>query len=137
MFWTRMHGGCTHFPIALLCAALLFDSLAFFCKNEARRDRLRAAGFYSLILAGAGALASGLSGLAICKWEFCGQGILATHHLFAWPACGLLLGMGWWRVAAGDKASRRGLAVYLIIALGATVLMLVAGYWGGELLIGN
>ena len=50
-FWARMHGGATHFPIALLMVSVLFDHAGFWWRNEVRRREFCAVGFYSLFVA--------------------------------------------------------------------------------------
>jgi len=33
-FWANVHGGTTHFPIALLIASFVFDAIAYFVNWE-------------------------------------------------------------------------------------------------------
>jgi hypothetical protein len=40
-----MHGGATHFPIALLLVSVLFDHAGFWWHDELRRYEFRAFGF--------------------------------------------------------------------------------------------
>ena len=133
-----MHGGTTHFPIALVLASGLFDLAGLVVPEnleKSRRAGFRAAGFYSLILGALGSLGAILSGLVISRWELWGNGNLAQHHTFVWPAVGLLTGLAVWRLVVGNNASNRAFRIYLGIALIAAALMGAAGYWGGELLL--
>jgi hypothetical protein len=45
----RMHGGITHFPIALVLAAVGFDLAGHLLRREPRSGELHAAGFYALL----------------------------------------------------------------------------------------
>jgi hypothetical protein len=66
-----------------------------------------------------------------------GHGALLFHHLFVWPAFACLVGLGVWRVLAGDKVFFRGFTVYLVVLFLTAGLMGGAGYWGGELLLNS
>ena len=137
-FWARIHGGTTHFPIALLIASVLFDLAGFFVPDQpggARRAGLHAAGYYALLLGALGSLGAVASGLVLTQGGMWGHGDLGRHHRCVWPAFGLLITLAVWRLAVRDRASRRAFAIYLAAALVATGLMSAAGYWGGELLL--
>ena len=136
-FWARMHGGATHFPIALLLVSVLFDHAGFWWRNEVRRREFCAVGFYSLCIAAAAAPAAVVSGLALAKGTVMGTGTLALHHYFVWPAFGLLTGLAVWRLVVRDRASRRASGCYLAVASLTLVAMMTAGYWGGEMIIGK
>src|SRR5947199_9968855 len=131
-FWARMHGGATHFPIALLTVSVLFDYAGFWWRDEDRRREFHALGFYSLLIA-----AAVLSGILLSKGILLGTGLLALHHYFIWPAFGLLIGLAVWRLVMREHASRRARACYLALASLALAAMMSAGYWGGEMLIGK
>ncbi len=135
--WANLHGGSTHFPIALLPASLLFDSLGSIVRAEDKRRDLHAAGYYALLLGALASFLAVLSGLIITHWQFAGEGLLAQHHLYVWPAFGLLVALGVWRLIVGVRASRVGMGVYLSATLLATILMLASGYYGGEMLLGG
>ena len=132
-----MHGGATHFPIALLMVSVVFDHAGFWWRNELRRREFRALGFYSLLIAAAASPFAVLSGIALSKGKLMGSGALLLHHLFIWPAFGLLVGLAVWRLVVRDRASRRASRCYLILATIAAAAMMGAGYWGGEMIITN
>ncbi|MDB6021066.1 MAG: hypothetical protein JWQ04_923 [Pedosphaera sp.] len=136
-FWARMHGGATHFPIALIMVSVVFDVAGFWWPDELRRREFRAVGFYSLLIAAAASPAAVLSGLALSKGTILGTGMLALHHYFIWPAFGLLIGMAVWRLVVRERASRRAYGGYLALASLTLMAMMTAGYWGGEMLIGK
>ena len=131
--WGNLHGGSTHFPIALMIASLLFDALAYVGREPYKRD-LHIAGFYTLLLGALATLVATLSGLAISAWRFFGDGTLAKHHDFVWPAFGLMIGLAVWRLIVRDGATRPAFGVYLVFAAATAGLMAAAGYFGGELL---
>ena len=137
IFWARMHGGATHFPIALLMVSVVFDHAAFWWREELRRRDFRVLGFYSLLIAAAASPAAVLSGIALSKGILLGTGMLALHHYFIWPAFGLLIGLAVWRLVTRERASRHACGCYLAIASITLVAMMSAGYWGGEMIIGK
>jgi uncharacterized membrane protein len=137
VFWARIHGGTTHFPIALLMVSVLFDHAGFWWQGELRRRDFRALGFYSLLIAAAESPLAVISGIALSKGILLGTGMLALHHYFIWPAFGLLIGLAVWRLATRESASQGARGCYLAIASITLVAMMSAGYWGGEMIIGK
>jgi uncharacterized membrane protein len=133
-FWTDLHGGSTHFPIALLIGSFLFDLIGFYVKQDKASRDLHSAGYYSLVLGALGGFAAVLSGAMLTQWQLMGHGRLLLHHKFVWPAFGLLTALAVWRIMVQDKSTRRGFGVYLVVAAITTILMAISGYWGGELL---
>src|SRR5215471_17636980 len=137
IFWARMHGGATHFPIALLVVSVIFDHAGFWWRDQLRSRDFRGLGFYSLLIAAAASPFAVLSGIALSKGVLLGTGMLALHHYFIWPAFGLLIGLAVWRLVTRERASRRARGCYLALASIALMAMMSAGYWGGEMLIGK
>ena len=131
--WGNLHGGSTHFPIALMITSFLFDALAYVAREPYKRD-LHVAGFYALLLGALATLVATVSGLAISAWQFFGNGILAKHHDFVWPAFGLMVGLAVWRLVVKNEATRPAFGIYLVVAGATAGLMAAAGYFGGELL---
>ena len=133
-----MHGGMTHFPIALVMASIAFDLASLVAPDTAEKSRragLRAAGFYTLILGALSSFGAVVSGLAISHGEIWGRGNLARHHTFLWPAFGLVIALAVWRLVAGNRASTRAFKVYLAVSVITGTVMGTAGYWGGELVL--
>jgi mono/diheme cytochrome c family protein len=137
LFWERAHGGLTHFPIALIFVATLFDILWFFRNRLPRGRDFNAIGYWLVILAGIGAVGAVTSGLALTKGKVLGTGLVRLHHLFVWPAFILILALVLWRVAARNEFSRRAFGSYLIAACCACALIGAAGFVGGEMLLGE
>jgi uncharacterized membrane protein len=138
LFWARIHGGTTHFPIALLVVSVVFDHAGFWWRaGELRRRDFRSLGFYCLLIAAAASPVAVVSGLALSKGIVLGTGMLALHHYFIWPAFGLLIALAVWRLVTRERASRPARGFYLLVASVTLVLMMSAGFWGGEMLIGK
>jgi uncharacterized membrane protein len=133
--WVQFHGAATHFPIAFIFGATLFEVLAFF--RSARQREFQIVGYWSLILAGLGSIVGVFSGLLASEWNPCGKGLLLQHHLFVWPAFILIVGLTSWRFAVVDRPSRRASVIYLSLMLTACALIGAAGFSGGELLLGK
>ena len=137
LFWERAHGGLTHFPIALIFVATLFDIISLIRDRSAKGRDLKVIGYWLVILAALGAVAAVFSGLGLSKWKVMGTGLMRLHHLFVWPAFGLILALTAWRVAARNEFSRRAFVSYLITACCACALIGAAGFVGGEMLLGE
>ncbi len=136
-FWANIHGGSTHFPIALIIAAMLFDLIGYVLNREPHSRDLHTAAFYALLLGAMASFVAVLSGLMISGWHVGGGGLLGKHHLFVWPAFGLIVALAVWRLVVRQQASRGAYGMYLVVSVAATVVMAIAGYWGGELLGGG
>lgn len=132
-FWANIHGGSTHFPIALIIASVIFDLIGYALNRQAQSRDLHAAAFYALLLGALASFVAVLSGLMISGWHFAGAGLLAKHHLFVWPAFGLVVALAVWRLVVKQQATRNAYRAYLLVSAAASVLMALAGYWGGEL----
>jgi mono/diheme cytochrome c family protein len=137
LFWERAHGGLTHFPIALIFVATLFDILSFLRDRSSKGRDFHAIGYWLVILAAIGAVGAVFSGLALSKWKIVGTGLMRLHHLFVWPAFALILALTAWRVVTQNQFSRRAFASYLIAACCACALIGAAGFVGGEMLLGE
>ena len=135
IFWSRMHGGVTHFPIALIFGAAFFEIIGFLFSSRQRDFRIT--GYWLLVLGGISSFGAMLSGLALSKWVISGKGLLFQHHLFVWPAFALIVGLTSWRVMVGQSPSRRAFAIYLSLLAAACALIGAAGLSGSQLLLGQ
>src|SRR6267142_3253194 len=130
--WAKMHGGTTHFPIALVMVSALFDMASLFLPDnpgKTRRAGFQAAGFYTIILGALGAFGAVASGLVMSQGQLWGRGNLARHHAFLWPAFGLLISLAIWRLVVRDHASARAFKIYLAGSMLTAILLSTAGYW--------
>ena len=137
LFWSRLHGGATHFPIALVFGAALFDILSFVYRRSRRRRDFGVIGFWLVILGALGSFGAVFSGLALSKWQIGGTGQLLRHHLFVWPAFALIVGLATWRTLVGYHPTRRAFGLYLGTLLISCAVIGAAGFFGGELLLGQ
>jgi len=133
--WAHAHGATVHFPLALAFVSGAADATAFvFAARPFARD-LHAAGYWTMVGGALGSVPAVVSGLFLTKGGLLGHGALRMHHLFAWPAFALLVGLGTWRICTGPVGSRRPFTGYLLGVAIAAGLVSAAGYWGGELMI--
>ena len=137
LFWSRLHGGATHFPIALIFGAAFFDILSFRCRSPRRRRDFSVIGVRLVALGALGSFGAVFSGLALSKWAIGGTGQLLRHHLFVWPAFALIVGLATWRLLVGYHPSRRAFRAYIGTMLISCAVIGVAGFFGGELLLGQ
>jgi uncharacterized membrane protein len=134
-FWAKAHGATTHFPLALALCSVAFDATGFALARQPVGRDLRAAGFWTMILAALGTVPAVLSGLLMTKGSLLGHDLLRLHHLFVWPAFALLVALGIWRAIQGREVVGRAFAGYLVLAVTAAALVSTAAYWGGEMMI--
>lgn len=133
-FWQHIHGGSSHFPIALIIIAFLFDLGGAIFK----RDDWRTVAFWCLILGTLAMIPAVLSGLSGGNGWFGGEwsnreysASLGRHRTLALVAAGTSLIVTIWRVVRRDKMRGPEQMIYLVL-LGATVgIITVAGYLGG------
>jgi mono/diheme cytochrome c family protein len=136
LFWQRMHGGSTHFPIVLLLASVVFDFAACRSRDQGLQTGLHAAGLGSAVAGVLGGIGAVISGLVMSHGRILGSGYERFHHLFVWPAFGLCVVFVGWRLFWLGRIPPRGLGVYLTGMSVSSALMMGAGYWGGEMLLG-
>jgi uncharacterized membrane protein len=133
--WAKMHGASVHFPIALVLVSFALDGAGHLSSRLAVRRGLHAAGYWSMLLGAAGTVPAVVSGLAMTKGVILGHDALRYHHLFAWPAFALIIGIAAWRSLGAGSANERPPLAYVAAAGLAAALVSCAGYWGGEMLI--
>jgi mono/diheme cytochrome c family protein len=135
LFWQRLHGGSTHWPIVLLPLSAVFDFVAWRAREEVLRRGFHAAGFAAAAAGTLGASAAVAAGLVMSQGQMLGSGAEKMHHLCVWPAFGLSLGLVAWRLVRRGHWSEWGLRVYLVAMSVVSMLIMGAAYWGGELLL--
>ena len=133
--WAKAHGAAVHFPIALALGSGAFDAAGFVFGERPRARELHVAGYWMIVIGALGSVPAVVSGLLMTKGSLLGHGALRLHHLFVWPAFGLIVGLAVWRICTGPQAARRTLACYLAVTAGMAGLMAAAGYWGGEMML--
>jgi uncharacterized membrane protein len=133
-FWDRVHGGSTHLPIALALTSALLDGVGSIVPCRFR-ERFRFSGYFTLLLAALAAVPAVISGLMLTKWDAVGSGVTLLHHYFVWPSLGLLIALVVWRSIVRHRTSRIGFSIYLIAILITAMLISIAGFWGGEMVL--
>jgi uncharacterized membrane protein len=133
--WAKMHGATVHFPIALVLCSGALDASGFFFPGPAVRRGLHAAGYWTMVLGAAGTVPAVVSGLVMSKGVLLGHDALRLHHLFVWPAFAVIVGAAAWRVLGRESATERAPAGYMVAVGLAAILVMAAGYWGGEMMI--
>jgi uncharacterized membrane protein len=131
----KLHGATVHFPIALVLCSGALDALGCCWPDAPARRGLHAAGYWTMMFGAAGSVPVVVSGLVMTQGVLLGHDALRLHHLFAWPAFALTLGIATWRAGAKDFATQKTAARYLAVVGLAAVLVMMAGYWGGEMLL--
>ena len=134
-FWDRVHGGSTHLPIALALTSVFLDGVGSIVPCSKLRPGFRFSGYFTLLLAALGAIPAVISGLMLTNWDAVGSGVTLLHHYFVWPSFGLLVALVVWRSIVRHRTSRIGFSIYLIAIVTTAVLINIAGFWGGELLL--
>jgi uncharacterized membrane protein len=134
-FWERVHGASTHFPIALTLTSVVLDGAGSIVRGDRIREKLRFCGYFTLLLAALGTVPAVISGFILTNWDATGSGITLLHHYFIWPAVGLLIALVVWRSVVRHRTSRIGFSIYFIAILTTALLVSIAGYWGGEIIL--
>ncbi|HET7241174.1 MAG TPA: DUF2231 domain-containing protein, partial [Gemmatimonadales bacterium] len=104
--WPRLHAALNDLPAALLIAAVLFDLLA----AATRREGLRIASFWALMLGVLGAAAAVISGLQAENHIAHGEAVhrlMETHEKLALVTAGIFGVLALWRLL---RESRMGQA---------------------------
>jgi uncharacterized membrane protein len=135
--WPKLHGATVHFPIALVLFSFALEGAGRLFPKLAARRGLHAAGYWSMLLGAAGTVPAVVSGLFMTRGILLGHDALRNHHLFAWPAFALVIGIATWRLLGGGSANERPALGYVAAVGLAAVLVSAAGYWGGEMLVGH
>lgn len=125
----------THFPIACGPCAALADAagLVFARKPIARHFHVFSAWLISI--AALASVPAVISGLVMTKGRMLGHGALRMHHLFVWPAFGLLIAAAGWRWFSGARLDESPGAIYSALNWLSAGLIVTAAYWGGEMMI--
>lgn len=131
--WVQAHGALVHFPIALTIFALACDATALVYWRRPSAPALHRASSWALGLSALGAIGASISGLVLTRGELLGHDALRWHHLFAWPALALIVGLATWRQLAPMPASARGRLLQVLVQLALVGTVSAAGHWGGQL----
>ena len=133
--WRQIHGASKHFPSALLFASVVFDFIARRLRDEGLRRGLQAAGFGSAVAGMLGGIGAAIAGLILTRGRVLGAGYERTHHFFVWTALVTCVAFVTWRLMRRGRIPERGLRVYIAGMSVSVLLMIGAGYSGGEILL--
>lgn len=132
--WQHIHGGSSHFPIALIMVAFLFDLGGAIFK----RDDWKSVGFWCIILGALATIPAVLSGLSGGNGWFGGEwanreysASMARHRTLALIASGLAIVLALWRTIRKDKMRGPETMIYLFLLGAAVGVIGVVGYLGG------
>ena len=134
-FWAKAHGAATHFPVALALSSAVFDAAGLALARRPAGPGLQAAGYWTMLAGALATVPAVISGLCMTRGIPFGHDLLRLHHLFVWPAFSLLIGLAAWRTMTGPDSPRKSFAVYLGAVGAAVILLSVAAYWGGEMML--
>lgn len=130
--WPRLHAALNDLPAALLIGAVVFDLLA----AATRRETLRIASFWTLMLGALGAVAAVVSGLQaeehIAHGEAVHQ-IMKTHERLALTSAGLFGVLALWRIVRERRMGSAERALALALGLGGAGVLTATGVYGGKL----
>jgi uncharacterized membrane protein len=121
-----------HFPIALFCAAFLFDAAGYFRK----RPMLTAVGYYNLIFAAAASIAAAGTGIAAWQLIYDGgplRGVLKYHLVSAvLTVCGIC-GLALYRFRLNRTPDAQPGRTYLALAFAVMLGVVITAHLGGIL----
>ena len=132
----KLHVLVVHFPIALALAAVLAEALWL----ATRKDALKQAGLYCLVLATVSSLPAIVAGMALERsMTFVGDdlSILASHKTWAIGSFVAALVATGARLALPRSAKWWWLAGYFAILVALVVCISLTGHYGGMLVHGE
>lgn len=128
----ELHAALNDLPAALLVGAVAFEILGIALK----RDSLKSAGFWMLIMGAAGALAAILSGLRAEDTIEHGNAthMLMERHQSLAITTGVVFGvLALWRIIRRKAMGRVERPVYLAVAVAGVALLSYVAHLGGNL----
>jgi len=125
--WYHLHGALTHFPIALAIISFVFD----FAGAAFRKPSLRAAGFWTLVMAALAAVPAVATGFFTAH-DYGTAKSLLIHRNTSVAAGVLLLGLALWRGLRRDDLSRASFIAYLVGVLLAAGAIGLTGWLGSR-----
>ncbi len=132
-FVTRLHPAFVHFPIALLVAAAMAEMLSLRWK----RDALRAASAWCVVLAALGAFPAAVSGWLLAGGYDQAPAALDTHRwLGVATAVSAAISAGLLAYCARAKSPDTVRRFYLVSLVGGALLAGIAGHFGAILVYG-
>ena len=128
----RLHAALNDLPPVLLPISVLFDLLGVFLKRES----LKAAGFWTLVLGVAGSGVAIISGLVAEDATAHGveaHGLMETHETLAYIAVGLFAILAIWRLVRKGIWNEKEQPIALTAGVIGVALIVVTAMIGGKL----
>jgi len=128
----RLHAALNDLPSVLLPISVLFDLLGAFLKRES----LKAAGFWTLVLGVAGSGLAIISGLVAQDATAHGveaHGLMETHETLAYIAVGLFAILAIWRLVRKGVWNEKEQPIALTAGVIGVGLIVVTAMFGGKL----
>ncbi|MEK9139019.1 MAG: DUF2231 domain-containing protein [Bacteroidota bacterium] len=128
----NVHPLLTHFPIALLTIALVFDTLAA-VRSSSQLERV---GWWLHLSGSLGLVATVISGLFAKGQVFIaetGKTTLETHEQIRFAVSALFAVLPFWRISTKTMLPVRWRPIYLILMFLGVGLVWVGAWYGGEL----
>lgn len=130
--WIRLHAALNDFPPALLIAAVVFDLVG----AVARRESLKAAGFWCLIGGVVGGLLAALSGLMAegrAPHDDVALRLMETHQTFAIVVLVLFSILAVWRIVRRGILGKQEQTIFTTAAVVGLGLLIFTAKLGGNL----
>ena len=130
--WIRLHAALNDFPPALLVAAVVFDVIG----AAARRESLKAAGFWCLIGGVVGtalAVGSGLMAEGSAPHDEATHALMETHETFAFVSLGLFALLAVWRILRRGPLGRQEQTAFTTAGVVGLGLLIFTARLGGVL----
>jgi len=130
--WPRLHAALNDLPAALLIGAVIFDLLG----AATRREALRVASFWTLMLGALGAAAAVISGLQAEDHIAHGEAvhrIMETHEELALISAGIFGVLALWRIVRERRMGSAERALALALGVGGAAVLTATGVYGGKL----
>jgi uncharacterized membrane protein len=133
----ELHGAVTHFPVAMLIAAVAFEIGA----PLFRKPEWRVVSFWLLVTAVAGAIPALATGW-ITGQQLYGRAtdppeIFTRHRLAAFITSGLAVSLLAWRVAKRDRLQGPAYWGTIVLLLVASAAVSYTGFLGGQMVMGG
>ncbi|MDP3774560.1 MAG: DUF2231 domain-containing protein [Gemmatimonadales bacterium] len=131
--WPRLHAALNDFPAALLLVSVLFDMLGIFTK----RDSLKAAGFWTLVVGVLGTGAAILAGLMaedVIEHSDQAHAVMETHETLGIIVLVLFGLLALWRIVRRGVWGEKEQPVALTAGVIGVALMVYTSKIGGSLM---
>ncbi len=127
-----IHPILVHFTIALFSLSVLFDILGKLTKKEG----FHSAAWFNLLFGSLSVITTVIFGLIAegrAAHTDAGHELLETHETIGFLVLGIILPLTIWRIVLKGKLPVKGLVIYLFVSVLVVGLMVVGGYYDGEM----